>query len=137
MKVILKKTNQVEEVSFGYAVNYLFPKGLAVKATDKNLKQIAQKKALDFQKKEDQQAKDKVLANKLNNQKITLKLKTGKTKKTYGSLGKKQILNALKLTKNQVEVLLPKPIKKIGLHSVDLKIGKEKAKIKIEVVKEK
>ncbi|MDZ4229243.1 MAG: bL9 family ribosomal protein, partial [Patescibacteria group bacterium] len=37
MKVILKKSGEVKNVSLGYAVNYLLPRGLAQIATKKRL----------------------------------------------------------------------------------------------------
>ena len=51
MKVILKnevkdlgKRNDVRDVSNGYARNYLFPKGLALEATDSNMLRVKQEK---------------------------------------------------------------------------------------------
>ena len=135
MRVILKKTSKVEDVSFGYAVNYLIPQGLAVKATAENLKALESKKIFQEKKIEKKKEKNKKLTDEIKGKKVAIKVKAAKGKKTFGSVGKKQILNALKLTKNQAEVLLDKPIKEIGKHKIELKIGSEKVKIKVELLR--
>lgn len=99
MKVILKKTNKVEEVSFGYAVNYLFPQGLAIRATIQNLKKLESKKIFQEKKIKEKNKIDKSLVFKIKGKKIAIKVKSGKGKKAFGSVGKKQILNVLRLTK--------------------------------------
>ena len=136
MKVIFKKTNKVENVSFGYAVNYLIPQGLAVKATAQRIRDLESKKIFQEKKIEKKKEKNKELTNKIKGKKVTIKVKSGKRKKAFGSVGKKQILNALRITKNQAEVLLDKPIKKIGKYKVELKIGNQKIGIEVEIVKE-
>jgi ribosomal protein L9 len=50
MKVLFKKDNKIGEVNDNYALNYLIPKGLAIKVTDKMQKEIAEK---EEEKKED------------------------------------------------------------------------------------
>lgn len=136
MKVIILKTGEVEEVSFGYAANYLIPQRLAVRATKDNLKKIEGKKLIIEEKKKEKESEEERLIRELEGKKIKIKLKAGKQKKAFGSVGKKQILNALKLSKNQAQVILEKPIKKLGKHKTVLKIGKKRASIEIEVIKE-
>lgn len=137
MKVIFKKTSKVEEVSFGYAVNYLIPQGLAIRATAEKIRALESKKIFEEKTTEKKKEKNEKLKDEIEKKKITIKIKAAKGKKTFGSVGKKQILNALKLTKNQAQVLLDKPIKKLGEHKVELKIGSQRAKIKVEIIKQK
>ena len=132
MKVIIKKTNQVKDVAFGYAVNYLIPQDLAVKATSEELKKRAakQKRAKDNQlaiKKQQQQ-----LVKNLH-KKIIIKARTGKNNKLFGSIGKKEILKSLKLQKTEARVILKEPIKKLGNYNIELKIGAERIKINLTV----
>jgi len=136
MKVIIKKTNKVENVSFGHAVNYLIPQELAIRATPQNLKALESKIIFQEKKIEKKKEKNKQLADKIKEKKVTIKVKIGKGKKTFGSVGKKKILKALNITKNQAEILLDKPIKKLGKHEIELKIGQEKIKIKAKIIKE-
>lgn len=136
MKVICKSTNEIKDVSFGYAVNYLLPKGLAVVANEENLKLLEkQREELNY-KKEEKEKEDKLLAQKLRGKKIVIKRKVGKSKKIFGSVTKKDIIKSLELAPQRVEIELKKPIKKLGLYKIELKIGKEKFIIKVEVVGE-
>lgn len=131
MKVIVKKTNEVKEVALGHAVNYLLPKGLAVVAT---------KQKLAKRKKEAELAKDQKKQNKLENRKqaekldgkvVKLKVKAGKSGKVHGSIGKKELAKELGILK--ANIVLEKPIKKIGEYEVGLKFGTVLAKFKLKL----
>ncbi|PIS09075.1 50S ribosomal protein L9 [Candidatus Beckwithbacteria bacterium CG10_big_fil_rev_8_21_14_0_10_34_10] len=135
MKVIIKKTREIKEVSFGYGVNYLIPQGLALKATPENMAKIEAEKLIVTEKQVAKKQSQENLSQKLKGKKIVLKLKKAKGKKTYGSVNKKDILRALGLNKTQAKVILDKPIKEIGQTKVELKIGSEKTFIKVEVDK--
>lgn len=135
MKVIIKKTNEIKEVSFGHAVNYLLPRGLAVKATEQNLKKLKAQQDAE-QKKQQAAAKTaKQKATGLAGKTISFKVKSGKKGKIYGAITKKDIAEKLGLMKS--EVLLDEPIKKVGEYEIKCKInspaGEEKCKIKVIV----
>ncbi len=133
MKVIIKKTNEVKEVSFGYAVNYLIPNNLAALATDDQLVELEKQKTTEKQQNLEKRKIQKTLADRLSGKKLIIKVKAGKGKKIFGSVGKKDILKALKIEKEKVDVLLDKAIKELGEHKVDLKIGEQKISIRIEI----
>jgi len=135
MKVIIKKTGVVKDVSFGYAANYLFPQGLAVKATENKIAKIKskQKKARKARKQAEKESISQ--ADKLNGKKIVFKVKTGKSDKIHGSITKKDI--AKKIDISSQEVVLKKPIKKIGRHKVIIKLEPGQAKAEVEVVVKK
>lgn len=141
MKVIIKKTCEIKEVKYGYAVNYLFPQRLAVLATDKAILEI--EKAKKKKEKEAKKLEEKAgeIAKQLNNKTIVVKVKAKKGKKIFGSVTKAQIKKEIILLagneakKTNIEVLLEKPIKTLGEHQVGLKIGKLGAKLKLEIVK--
>lgn len=139
MKVIIKKTNEVKEVSFGYAVNYLIPQDLAVRATSKELKALKEAARLKIKKKEEKGEEDKALAQKLADKKLIVKAKIqGRSKKKiFGRVTKKDIIKLLKADPKKVKVVLKEPIKKLGKHKVELQIGSQKVFIKVEVEKEK
>lgn len=103
MKVILLqdvktlgKKNQVIEVSDGYAQNYLIPKRLAVKFTEKGLevrdKQIADEKAL-FEKN---QAEARVIADRLKDITLEFTAPASKDGRMMGTISPKQALDKLK-----------------------------------------
>ena len=102
MKVILLadvkklgKKDQTIEVSDGYAVNYLFPRKLAVQVTKKSVEvlenQQEQRRENDAKMKADAQ----VLANKLKDITLVFKVKTGKEGKLFGAISPKQVAEEL------------------------------------------
>ena len=102
MKVILLadvkklgKKDQTIEVSDGYAVNYLFPRKLAVQVTKKSVEvlenQQEQRREEDAKMKADAQ----VLANKLKDISLVFKVKTGKEGKLFGAISLKQVAEEL------------------------------------------
>jgi len=135
MKVIIKKTGEVKEVALGYAVNYLLPKDLAVIATKEKLEEWKKRKKEEAVAAEEDVSKNRQLAEKLDGKVIKLKVKAGKAGKVHGSITKKEIAKELDIMK--ANVILEKPIKKVGEYEVGLKFGKTKAKVKIKVEAEK
>ena len=102
MKVILLadvkklgKKDQTIDVSDGYAVNYLFPRKLAVQVTKKSVEvlenQQEQRREEDAKMKADAQ----VLANKLKDISLVFKVKTGKEGKLFGAISLKQVAEEL------------------------------------------
>jgi len=146
MKVILQadvkgtgKKGQVFEVADGYARNFLFPKKLAVEATNGNIQDISHKKALEDRRKEKEKQDAVELANKLNALKIEVKTKTGEGGRLFGSVTSKEIADALKkqhgieVDKRKLE--LKEPIKALGDFEVQVKIYSDVlAKLQVHVV---
>ncbi|PJC66399.1 hypothetical protein CO018_02145 [Candidatus Beckwithbacteria bacterium CG_4_9_14_0_2_um_filter_47_11] len=123
MKVILKATGEVKNVSLGHAVNYLLPRGLAVTATAKRIAEL--KKAVETAQEKQAESidADRQQAERLDGKVIEFKGET---------VTKKKIAASLKIAKTNV--LLPKPVRKIGEYEVELKFGLSQAKVKIKVV---
>lgn len=131
MKVIIKKTNEIKDVSFGYAVNYLIPQGLAVLATEREMEKRTEKEEREKVKKVEKSRKSRERAVRLAGKKFEIRKKAGKSGKLYGSLDKKELAEVIGTGKE--EVVLKEPIKKTGEYEVGLKIGKEKIKVKVKV----
>ena len=134
MKVILKSTNQVKEVPYGYAANYLFPRGLAIKATEDNLQVLEKQQKVISNKQKAVDDEDQKLAAKLDGQQFVIQKKSQKNGQIFGSVNKKEILSQLSVSADRVEALLDKPIKKLGEYEVNLKIGQSRSKIKLKVI---
>ena len=109
MKVILLadvkklgKKDQIIEVSDGYAVNFLFPRRLAVQVTKKSVE------VLDTQQEERKELAAKMkadaeeLAKKLDTITLTFKVKTGREGKLFGAISLKQV--AEELSKLGIEI---------------------------------
>ncbi len=131
MKVIILKTNEVKDVSLGYAVNFLLPKGLAVVATKAKLERLKKLEEDSKNLKKQDELKNRQAADKLNGKVINLKLEAGKSGKIHGSITKKDLAKELKILKTNIE--LDKPIKKIGEYKINLKFGKAKASVKLKL----
>lgn len=127
------KKLDVKNVSDGYARNFLFPQNLAKIATDEAVKNLeAQKTAMI---KEEEEAKSELiaLAKNLENKEFEFKVKTGDKSEVFGSVTKNDIEK--KISVSDVEILLDKPIKKLGEHRVEVNLGKGiKAELKINVI---
>jgi large subunit ribosomal protein L9 len=134
MKVIFTKTNEVKDVSFGHAVNYLIPQGLAVKATKETLAKIEAKKAAAAEQKEKEEKKELELAKKFEGKEFIIRAKAGKNGRLFGAITKKELAGRLGVNKNIIN--LQDLIKKTGDYLVDLKLGGEKVKVKVRVEKE-
>ena len=102
MKVLLNadvkgtgKKGEVVEVADGYGRNFLLKKGLASPATTQNVHQATQKQqAQAFHKAEEVKAL-KDLASRLDNQSVTVKIKTGENGKVFGSVTAVHVADAL------------------------------------------
>ena len=131
MKVIFTKTNEIKDVSFGYAVNYLFPRSLAVPATEKVIERVRIKnQELRIKNKKEIQ-ENKKLAGKFKNKEFKLAVKAGKKGKLYGAVTKKDLAEVLGVEKTAI--VLKDQIKKIGDYKIGVKLGTEKTEIKLKV----
>ena len=102
MKVILTETvesigqiGDVVNVAPGYARNFLLPKGLAMEATGRNVRELEHKKRLLAQKREKQRQEMLSYAEKLNSVTISMRRKVSEENKLYGSVSVADIAKAL------------------------------------------
>jgi large subunit ribosomal protein L9 len=136
----LGRIGEVVEVTGGYGRNYLLPRGLAVKASTKNLKEQDHQKKL-IQARMDRQKKDaEELAGSLDSVSCTITRKTGEEEKLYGSVTSRDIEEALReegVSIDRKRILLEEPIKKLGVYTVPVKLHTDvTGNIKVWVVKE-
>ena len=134
MKVILKedvkgkgKAGEIIEVPDTYGRNVIINKGLGVEATPANLNSLKLKKAND--KKVEQLKYEKALGMKDKIERfgeLHMELATGKSGKAFGSICNKDIAESIKrnieLDIDKKKILLDKPIKEIGEHTVKIKL---------------
>lgn len=147
MKLILRedvenlgKIGDVVEVAGGYGRNYLLPRGLAVQASTKNLKEQEHQKKLIQARKEKQKKEAQEVAGSLESVSCTIARKTGEEEKLYGSVTSRDIEEALReegVTIDRKRILLEEPIKKLGVYTVPVKLHADvTGNIKVWVVKE-
>lgn len=128
-------------VRAGYGRNYLIPEGKAVPATKENLVKFEERRVeLEKQAAENlAQAKQRAEAIAKLNVKITTK--SGEEGKLYGSIGTKDIADAITAAGQKVsksEVRLPNgAIRNAGEHEIDLQLHSDvTTTIKINIVPE-
>jgi large subunit ribosomal protein L9 len=146
MKVILQqdvkslgKKGDIVNTSDGYARNFLFPKGLAIEATQGNLNTLNQAKTNEMNKKQRELDGAKALAEKISSLTVTIKGKTGDSGKLFGSITSKDIAEAYK-SQHKVDVdkrkiNLPDAIKVLGTYNIEYKVYPEvTASLKVQVI---
>jgi len=144
MKVVLLETiegigsvGQEVKVKDGYARNYLIPKGLALMASDKNIKAFRDK----IQSRIRSEAKSKEhalkIAEQLENVLLNFAVKTGQEGKLFGSITPTNIFDALKekgFDVDKKKIVLSEPIRHVGAHEVTIRLYPGvNAQLKIEV----
>lgn len=146
MKVILKadvksvgKKGEVINASDGYARNFLFPRGLAVEATEGNVKSLEAVKENEKKKKAEELQKAKELAKKIEGLTVTIKAKTGENGKLFGSITSKDIAEELKkqhkIDIDKKKVALDEAIKSAGVFNVEVKVYPEvSASLKVSIM---
>ena len=145
IKVILKETikgvgkkDEIVEVKDGYANNFLFSQKKAVPATPENINKLNSKNEKIKKNHDNDVKKANELKEQLNSKEIVLKVKDGKNGKVFGSVGGKEIAEAIKEQLNidvdKKKVSTDARMKELGLHTVELKLHSEvKTTIKIKL----
>jgi large subunit ribosomal protein L9 len=145
MQVILKEdvpnlgqSGDLVKVKPGYGRNYLLPKGLALKATAANIAEIEHHKKL-IAAKNAKLAKDaQSQADRLNQVEIQLERQVGQEDKLFGSVTGRDIEEALAQKGVKIDhkkFVLPEPLKTIGYHTVEVRLGQNvHAQIKVVIV---
>ena len=145
MKIILikdvkkqGKSGDILEVKDGYGT-FLINKCDAVLATSNSVNRLDRENK-EKEVKENNLIKEcEVLKKKLENLKISFKVKTGEQDRVFGSISAKQIVEELKnkgynIDKKQVKI--NNTISSLGFHNVDIELHKKVvATIKIELKK--
>ena len=149
MEVILKEDvrklghkNDIVNVKNGYANNYLFPKGLAILATESAKKVLAENMKQRTHKEQKLVADAQALAEKLNVLTITIPTKVSQTGKIYGSVNNILIAEALankgfEIDRRKIELKDADKVTEIGTYEAIIDLYRNvEAKIKVEVVDE-
>jgi large subunit ribosomal protein L9 len=135
MKVILKHDiedlgweGDVVDVARGYARNYLIPRGLAVEATDPNIKLFQQmKRKIEVRKLKAREDAER-FREQLAGMTVAISQKAGEEGKLYGSVTSMDVAAAMEeqgVVVDRRKILLDKPIKAVGEYEVPVKIYQE------------
>jgi large subunit ribosomal protein L9 len=137
MDVILKEDvlnlgfeNDIVSVKNGYARNYLFPKRLAIPASDSNRKILSETLKQRSRKLERLKSDAEAIVNKLNNITVHVKVKSSEEGTVYGSVTNIHIADALKDQFN-IEIdrrkinIGNRSIKELGQYKVTVPLQKD------------
>ena len=145
MKLILRedvynlgKGGELVEVKAGYGRNFLIPRGLAILANPKNIREVEHQKAVAAAKAAKLKASAEAVAKRLSDTPVTLRRKVGEQDKLYGSVTAMDVAEALAARGLDIDrraIDLSEPIKTLGDFEVGVKLHSEvigKAKVKVE-----
>jgi|TARA_B110000438_G_scaffold196453_1_gene188020 large subunit ribosomal protein L9 len=111
----------------GYARNYLFPRGLAVRSSKRN-RALADEKKKAVKARATREAKAyEDLMNNLKKIEITIEVEVGGEDRLFGSVTSQNIHEALIEKGIEVDrhaILLEEPIKALGIYDIPVKITK-------------
>ena len=132
MRVILTKdvdkigkSGELKTVADGFATNFLIPQKLAVPAAGGAYRAWQH----DIASREDKRARERseaeVTANRIASTTLTMGVKVGDAGKLYGSIGGKEIAEALArrgIVVDRHKVELEEPLKSLGTYKVAIKV---------------
>jgi large subunit ribosomal protein L9 len=134
----LGRSGELVSVKPGYARNYLIPRGLAAVATHGNVKQIEHEKEMAIKRAAKLRASAETRAAELSKASVEIAAQAGESEKLFGSVGAKDIAEALAGQGYEVDrkkIQLDEPIKELGEYDVPVKLGYEvSATVKVKVV---
>jgi len=136
----LGNRGQTVKVKPGYARNFLFPRRLALPATEANRRVFQENERVLI--KQDLQAMQEARerATKFADVAFSISVQVGEEDKLYGSVTSLDIVRKLKELGHDVDrrqIMLDEPIKQLGVFTVDLRLHREvSVPIKVSVVKE-
>lgn len=133
MKVLLKEdvenlgyAGEVYAVADGYGRNYLIPRGLAVKASPKVMKQAESWRQRAAARREQQRAEFAALAERIMAAELVFEAKAGETGKLYGSITTAEVveqLNAALGIDLDRRVIVTDPLRQLGKHQVMVRLS--------------
>jgi large subunit ribosomal protein L9 len=147
MKIILKKNvenlgtvGEVVKVADGYARNFLFPKGFAIQATDKNKKFIEKFKEEEEKRLAEELKMAEMILKQIEKTSLLFTRLADENGHLYGSVNEHDIVEKLKekeLIIDKHNVKMEQHIKELGDHDVTIELkGDIKGTLKIKVEKE-
>jgi len=147
MEVILREDiaklgnrGEILKVADGYARNFLFPKRLAVAATEGNKKIIEQERQAHLRREARETGEAQDLAKLLAGVTVAISQKAGEQEQLFGSVTAGDIAHALEkqnFTIDRRKIHLDEPIKQLGAHKVQVRLHRDvTVEIEVNVLRE-
>jgi large subunit ribosomal protein L9 len=121
----LGKSGELKDVADGYARNFLIPRKLAVPAAGGAYRAWQHDIASREEKREREQEDAEIATQRIASTTLTLGVKVGEGGKLYGSIGAKDIADALgrrgiEIDRHKID--LDEPLKTLGTYKVAVKV---------------
>ena len=132
--ILLERVNklgamgEIVKVKAGYARNFLFPEGKALRATDANTAKYERDKSVLEAKSADKRQAAEALSTKITGKSFVVLRQAGESGQLYGSVSTRDIAEAVSTAGVAVErghVMLDAPIKTIGVYTVQIALHPE------------
>jgi len=127
----------IKEVANGYGRNYLLPRGLAEMATEKAVAGVA---TMKIQHEEERKVRDDLLLKNLedlNEVAVVIQEKANDKGHLFAGVHKDEIIPAIKsqthLDMDAEHIILEHPIKELGEHDIEVKVGDKTATFKLTI----
>ncbi len=135
----LGTAGDIVKVKPGYARNYLFPRGFALRSSKRNRAVVEEKKRnIEMSSKRIEQ-ENMSLANKISKIELTFEMQVGDEEKMFGTVTTKDIQTALEekgISIDRSALMLDESIKALGIYHIPVNLaGELTAEIKIYVIK--
>jgi large subunit ribosomal protein L9 len=132
MKVILQEEienvghiGDMIDVKHGFARNFLLPRGKAIEATTRNLKQLEHAKRLVADKAKKSKGETETFAQTLVETPVTITVAAGPDGKLFGSVSGKDIAEALAeqgIELDKRKIAMEHPLKEVGSFIIPVKL---------------
>lgn len=148
MKIVLRQdvpklgeAGTIQTVANGYARNFLIPQGMAVVATDGEVKVARHNLAVKDRKIARQEDQLRALGDKINGKRLTFTARAGDTGRLFGSITAadvaQQLTTAVDEEIDRRKVVLEEPLRTIGEHTVTIHlVGKLRPQITVVIERE-
>jgi large subunit ribosomal protein L9 len=123
----LGKIGEVVRVKPGYARNFLLPRGLAIEASNKNLRVLEHQKRVIAAKAEREQKTADGVAGKLEGLKLTVKANAGEEGRLFGSVTNIDVERLLAEKGFRIDrrrIGLDEPLKQLGTFPIVVQVGR-------------
>jgi large subunit ribosomal protein L9 len=145
MQVILRedvpnlgRSGEIVEASGGYVRNYLLPRGLAVVASGRNVRQLEHEKRVISKREEKLMHNALAAKGRLEGLSVNISKQVGQDEKLFGSVTNKDIAEALAerdVVIDRKKIQIDEPIRSLGVHTVRVSLARDvMAELKVWVV---